>query len=60
MKLEADIDNLIVKTSKLSTLKAMNLNNLLKKKWSEEPNAYKLMSKIDTKKEARIKELLNH
>ena len=37
---------------------ASNLYRLLTKKWTEEPNAYKICSKISPKKEKRIKEIL--
>lgn len=37
---------------------ASNLYRLLTKKWTEEPNAYKVCSKITPKKEKRIKEIL--
>ena len=45
-----NVDELILKTSKTSALKAINLNQLLKKKWSEEKNAFKILSKIKTDK----------
>jgi hypothetical protein len=38
------IDMLILETSKTSALRAVNLSQLLKKKWTEEKNSYKVMS----------------
>lgn len=56
---EKNIDELILQTSKTSALRAVNLNELLKKKWSEEKNAYRMMSNIKTDKEdRRIKYIL--
>ena len=37
---------------------ASNLYRLLTKKWTEEPNAYKICSKLTPKKQKRIKEIL--
>lgn len=37
---------------------ASNLYRLLTKRWTEEPNAFKICSKISPKKEKRIKEIL--
>jgi hypothetical protein len=42
------LEDLILKTSSTSALQAINLSQLLKKKWSEEQNAYIIMSKIKT------------
>ena len=39
-----NLEDLILKTSKTSALQAINLSQLLKKKWSEESNAYVIMS----------------
>jgi hypothetical protein len=44
------LDELILKTSKTSALRAINLNKLLSKKWTEEKNAYKILSNIKTEK----------
>ena len=56
---DKDLDELILQTSKTSALRAVNLNELLKKKWSEEKNAYRLMSKINSdKQDRRIKYIL--
>lgn len=43
-----NLERIIKETMKENALKAMNLNQLLKKKWSEEKNAYMIMSKIQT------------
>ena len=37
---------------------ANNLYRLLTKKWSEEPNAYKIVSKLTAAQEKRVKEIL--
>lgn len=42
------LEDIILETSKTSALQAINLNQLLKKKWSEEKNAYVLLSNIRT------------
>ena len=56
---EKDIDELILQTSKTSALRAVNLNELLKKKWREEKNAYRIMRKIQSdKQDRRIKYIL--
>ena len=44
------LDELIDKTAKTSALQAINLSKLLTKKWSEEKNAYYIMSNIKTEK----------
>lgn len=55
-----ELENLILETSKTSALNAINLSQLLNKKWSEQKNAYMVMSKIKTEKqERRIMALLN-
>ena len=46
----AGLDGLIETTAKISALQAINLSQLLKKKWSEEKNAYFIMSNIKTEK----------
>lgn len=57
---ERKIDMLILETSKTSALRAVNLSQLLKKKWTEDANAYRIMSNIkDDKMERRVKYLLN-
>lgn len=40
-------------TAKLSALQAVNLSQLLKKKWSEEKDSYKILSKIKNDKDKR-------
>ena len=47
------LDQMILDTSKTSALRAINLNQLLKKKWTEEKNSYKLLTKITTEKQNR-------
>lgn len=37
---------------------ASNLQRLLTKKWNEEPNAYKINSRLTPKKEKRVRLLL--
>lgn len=44
------LEKLIIDTSKANPLRAAKLDTLLKKKWSEEKNAYRLMSYIKTDK----------
>jgi hypothetical protein len=48
-----ELDKMILETSKTSALHAINLNQLLKKKWTEEKNSYRLMTKIATEKQNR-------
>lgn len=50
---QKNLEELIEKTSKHSALKAMNLDQLLKKKWSEEKNAYMIMTKIQSEDQKR-------
>ena len=47
---QTGLDELIDKTAKTSALQAINLSKLLTKKWSEEKNAYFIMSNIKTEK----------
>lgn len=44
---------MVLETSKTSALSAINLNQLLKKKWLEEKNAWKVMSNVKTEKDTR-------
>lgn len=44
---------MVLETSKTSALSAINLNQLLKKKWIEEKNSYKIMSNVRTEKDQR-------
>lgn len=48
-----NIDNMVLEISKTSALSAINVNQLLKKKWLEEKNAYKVMSNVKTEKDMR-------
>ena len=57
---ERKIDMLILETSKTSALRAVNLSQLLKKKWTEESNSYRIMSNLkDDKMNRRVKYLLS-
>ena len=57
---EKRIDQLILETSKTSALRAVNLSQLLKKKWTEEKNSYKILSKLnDRKLERRLQNMLS-
>ena len=47
-KAKKGLEDIILETSKTSALQAINLNQLLKKKWSEEKDAYILLSNIKT------------
>lgn len=42
---------LIEMTGQRSALEAINLTNLLKKRWTEDPAAYKIESKIKTERQ---------
>lgn len=49
---------MIQMTAQTNVLHAIKLNGLLKPKWNEEPNSYKIISKITTQKQKnRLKEL---
>ena len=48
---ERQLDTMINETAQTSALHATKLSQLLKKKWTEEKNAYKLMSNIRTDKQ---------
>ncbi len=50
---EEQINKLIMDTAKLSALQAVNLSQLLKKKWSEEKDSYKILTKINNDKDKR-------
>ena len=57
---ERKIDKLILETSKSSALRAVNLSQLLKKKWTEESNSYQILSSLkDDKMERRVRNLLS-
>lgn len=45
-----DLKDMIEQTGKISALSAINLSQLLTKKWTEEKNAYMIMSQIRTDK----------
>lgn len=49
-KNEMDLKDMIEQTGKISALSAINLSQLLTKKWTEEKNAYMIMSQIRTDK----------
>jgi hypothetical protein len=52
---EKDLENMIEMTAQTSATQAINLSNLLRKKWTEERNAYVILSKITTyKQRARL------
>ena len=58
-KAKKGLEDIILETSKTSALQAINLNQLLKKKWSEGKNAYILRSQIKTEAQTRrINDLL--
>jgi len=50
---EMDLNDMIERTGKISALSAINLSQLLTKKWTEEKNAYMIMSQIRTEKQDR-------
>ena len=43
-----------------SACKANQMNKLLQLQWSETPNAYKIYSKIDDKRDTRIKNIMKY
>ena len=45
---ETELGEMVMLTSKKSALQALNLNQLLTPKWTEEKNSYKLLSNIRT------------
>ena len=59
-KEEQGIEDLIKAAGKQGAINATNLERLLTKKWSEHPNAYHIMTKIQkfSKNEDRVNELL--
>ena len=60
VKEQTDKDNLLdlfIQTEKNAS-KAQNLSRLINKTWSEEHNAYKLMSQVTKEREARIKQII--
>jgi len=57
-KNEMDLKAMIEQTGKISALSAINLSQLLTKKWTEERSAYMIMSKIRTDdQDRRIKDM---
>ena len=57
---EQKIDQIILETSKTSALRAVNLSQLLKPKWTEEKNSYRILSKLNDKKlERRLQNMLS-
>ena len=46
-----DVDDLVLEISKVSALSAINVNKILKKKWIEEKNAYKVMTSVKSEKD---------
>ena len=47
---EENLEDLIKNTAEVSALQAINLSQLLKKKWTDEKDSYVVMSKIKTEK----------
>ena len=47
---EQNLEELIKNTAEVSALQAINLSQLLKKKWTDEKDSYVVMSKIKTDK----------
>lgn len=54
------LDEIIEMTAQKSALQAINLSQLLKKKWTEETNAYQIISKIDQRKRKRLNDLVSN
>ena len=48
-----NLDKLIEDTAEVSALQAINLDQLLRKKWTEEKDSYVVMTKIKTEKQVR-------
>ena len=48
-----NLDKLIEDTAEVSALQAINLDQLLRKKWTDEKDAYVIMTKIKTDKQVR-------
>jgi hypothetical protein len=44
---------MVLNISKVSALSAINVNQLLKKKWIEEKNSYKIMTNVKSEKDQR-------
>jgi hypothetical protein len=60
MQEEKRLDEIIEMTAQKSALQAINLSQLLKKKWTEETNAYEIISKIDQRKRKRLNDLVSN
>lgn len=55
---EKDLEDMIETTAQQSAIHAINLSNLLRKKWTEEKDAYIILSKIKTHKQrARLNDM---
>jgi len=53
-----EIEDMIETTAQTNPLQAINLSNLLHKKWTEEKDAYVILSKIKTyKQRARLNDM---
>jgi hypothetical protein len=50
---EENLEQLIKNTAEVSALQAINLSQLLKKKWTDEKDSYVVMSKIKNDKQVR-------
>lgn len=50
---QQNLDKLIKETSEVSALQAINLDQLLRKKWTDEKDAYVIMTKIKSDKQVR-------
>ena len=53
MNQKRNLDKLIKDTAEVSALQAINLDQLLRKKWTDEKDAYVIMTKIKTDKQVR-------
>ena len=45
---EKDLEDMIQTTARTNAIQAINLSSLLKKKWTEDKDAYVILSKIKT------------
>lgn len=55
---EKELDDMIQTTAQTSAIQAINLSNLLKKKWTEEKDSYVILSKIRTfKQRSRLNDM---
>lgn len=53
MAQKRNLDKLIEDTAEVSALQAINLDQLLRKKWTDEKDAYVIMTKIKSDKQVR-------